>query len=445
MHRPILCTLAAALLFWSISAQAQQTDAPAVPSVPVVNRANEVLPSWLRVRGEFRERMEGFTGAGFAENRDDVYWLSRLRLNASIIPTKTLSFTVQVQDARVGDKQIGPAAAPFRAPFDVRAAFADVGDPLNGAVSARVGRQELAFGEQRLVGHANWLNTARTFDAGRVTVRRPAFQVDAFAGSVVRIQEKAFDRSGNGNQFYGAYGVLGNLVPKGSVEPYVFHRSDRHVRTESGALARLRVTTVGARWVGQLPARLDYGIEMAVQTGSVGSDSVAAWAAHWQLRESFGGRLAIRTLAEFNYATGDKSATDGRRATFDQLYPTAHDKYGLADQIGWRNIQHLRAGVELTPFRRVQVTSSYHSWWLAETSDALYSAAGAVFVPAMPGAGGHVGQELDIQAQRPITPQIQLSGGYAYVFPGVFLTNATPGHAYGSPYVMVTYVLLAER
>ena len=40
---------------------------------------------------------------------------------------------------------------------------------------------------------------------------------------------------------------------------------------------------------GKLPAGLDYGIEMAVQTGSLGSDSIGAWAGHWQLRESFAG------------------------------------------------------------------------------------------------------------------------------------------------------------
>ena len=35
---------------------------------PLLNRANEVLPAWLRVRGEFRERMEGFDGLGFIDD-----------------------------------------------------------------------------------------------------------------------------------------------------------------------------------------------------------------------------------------------------------------------------------------------------------------------------------------------------------------------------------------
>ena len=32
---------------------------------------DEHLPSWLRVRGEFRERVEGFSNGGFTDGRDN--------------------------------------------------------------------------------------------------------------------------------------------------------------------------------------------------------------------------------------------------------------------------------------------------------------------------------------------------------------------------------------
>ena len=48
---------------------AQQPGAPTPVSIPakpqVLNRANELLPQWFCLRGEFRERMEGFDGLGF--------------------------------------------------------------------------------------------------------------------------------------------------------------------------------------------------------------------------------------------------------------------------------------------------------------------------------------------------------------------------------------------
>ena len=53
--------------------------------------------------------------------------------------------------------------------------------------------------------------------------------------------------------------------------------------------------TTGARLVGKLPARLDYNVEMAVQRGSLGPDSVRAWAGHWQIRETLDGLAGPRT------------------------------------------------------------------------------------------------------------------------------------------------------
>jgi len=412
---------------------------------PAVNRVNERLPSWLRVRGEFRERLEGFDGAGFNGTREDLYWLSRFRFNAAVTPSKTLSFQMQVQDARVAKKTVGPTGAPFRAPFDLRMAFADIG-AATGPVTVRLGRQELVYGEQRLVGHVSWLNAARTFDGAKITIRSRALQVEAFATSVVRILDGEFDRSGHGNRFAGVYATVPAVVPLGSLEPYVFWRRDTGLPTEVGAPGDLAQTTVGARLAGRLPARLEYGVELALQRGSLGSDEVEAWAGHWRLARSLPGRAGVRLTSEYNYASGDEDPADGVRGTFDVLYPTPHDKYGLADQVGWKNVHHVRGGVEVVPVRGWPVMTNYHSWWLAEERDGIYTAGGAPLARVIAGAASsHVGQEIDVQVSRALTPHLQLAAGYAHIFTGDFLKEATPGASYSHPYVMATYVFLADR
>jgi hypothetical protein len=437
----VLITALSVIAVSGVTATAQQPS----PPPPLPNRVNEALPSWLRLRAELRERMEGFEGSGYVEGRDDLYWLTRLRLTATIAPRPRLSFQIQAQDARVARKQVGPVGAPFQGPFDLRMAFAELGDGAT-PLTVRVGRQELAFGEQRLVGNVSWLNTARTFDGARATFKNPRLTVDTFATSVVRIIDDAFDKSGNGNWFTGAYATTTALIPKSSLEPFVFWRRDINLRGESGAFGSLEQTTVGVRWAGTLPSRLDYSTEMAAQTGSLATDSVRAWAGHWQLRRSLGGPGTVRVATEYNFASGDANPSDRRRGTFDQLYPTPHDKYGLADQVAWRNIHHLRFGAELVPGHRIQVTGSYHSWWLADTRDGLYAASGALVARVANGAdSSHVGQELDLQLARALTPQLQLAGGLAHIFPGGFLRQATPGASYTYPYVMATYVFLAER
>jgi hypothetical protein len=411
---------------------------------PFPNRANELMPSWLRLRGEFRERVEGLDNAGFTAGRDDVYYLSRLRLSATATG-HSMGATVQVQDARVADKSIGPQSAPFQAGFDFRQAFVDVGN-AKAPLAARLGRQEIAFGDQRLVGHAGWLNAARSFDAARVTFRASAAQVDVFAGSVVRVLNGEFDKSGNGNRFGGAYVSSGRILPQGTVEPYLLYRRDTNLRTETGAFGSLDQFTTGGRFAGKLPARLDYNVEMDLQRGSLASDDVRAWAGHWQVRETLPGSGTPRLTGEYNYASGDEDPADGVRGTFDQLYPTAHDKYGLADQVGWRNIHHVRGGFELTPFKATPISVNYHSYWLAERRDALYAASGAPIARVAAGAAStRVGQEIDVQISRPLFPQLAFTAGYSHLIAGPFLKEATPGQSYSGPFAMVTYVFLAEK
>src|SRR5262249_46022495 len=233
-----------------------------------------------------------------------------------------------------------------------------------------------------------------------------------------------------------------NLVPKSTIEPYVLWRVGRGVKSEDGTTGKQDFKTAGLRWVGKLPENFDYGAEIAAQTGTFGTDEVRALASHWILGHAMPKmKFAPRAFVEFNYASGDRNPADGRRGTFDQLYPTGHDKLGLADQVGWRNIEHGRAGVELKPSTKLSIAGGYHRWWLANARDGLYSASGALVARVANGsAGRYVGQEADIQGAYPLTPQMQLGVGYAHIFPGTFLKNATPGKPYNFSYAMITYL-----
>ncbi|MES1262622.1 MAG: alginate export family protein, partial [Acidobacteriota bacterium] len=150
--------------------------------------------------------------------------------------------------------------------------------------------------------------------------------------------------------------------------------------------------------------------------------------------------LKPRPWIEFNYATGDANAKDGIRGTFDQLYPTAHDKYGLADQVGWKNIKDLHMGVETKPRKNWTATLEYNDWYLADPHDALYNTSSTAIARSTTGtAGTHVGQELDLTATWIVFSALQTGAGIGHLFPGEFLRKTTPGYSYTYPYVMLTY------
>jgi hypothetical protein len=403
---------------------------------------NAQLPRWLRLSGEYRARVEGFVNNGFGPH-DDLYLLNRFRINMAIQPLSWVKLRFQGQDARVFWKNQRPPAPPFQDVMDLRLGWLELGDPEKGAWALRVGRQEFVYGEQRLVGHVSWLNTARSFDAARLTLRHNGYRVDAFASSVVIPKDGEFNRHIDGNNFHGLYGGVEKLIPKAVLEPYVFWRTAPWRLSpvpESGGRGKLSFATAGFRLAGKMEA-WDYSVEMAKQFGSLGADSIRAWAGHWRLgytTAQLGWKP--RWIGEYNYATGDRDPRDGRRQTFDILYPTPHDKYGLSDQVGWKNIHHVRFGVDLKPHPKWLLQPNYHCWWLASRNDGLYLAGGALLARVAGGARSrHVGQELDFQATYTLNKQVQIAGGLAHIFPGAFLKEATPGKAYTFPYIMLGY------
>lgn len=435
--------LVVALFTAALSAQttpaATAKPAAAPPAHLLSDGFNRELPKWLHFNGEYRSRVEAIGGLSFKPNSKDAFYLSRLRLNMKVSPSPWVRFQVQAQDAQVAGRNIKPDTPPYEDTFDLRQAYMEISHPDHSIFALRVGRQELAFGEMRLLGHLNWTNVARTFDAARATIKYKKYKVDAFASSVVVAKENRFDKSSGGNDLHGAYGSIDQVIPKATVEPYVLWSIKRGTKTEAGVPGLTSRKVYGGRIVGKLPSHLDYGAEMVGQNGSVGTDTIRAWAGHWVLGYTVPEiKKTTRLVAEYNYASGDKVAKDGKQGTFDQLYPTGHDKMGLADQVGWKNIHDVRAGVEFKATKKLSLNSFYHSWWLASTKDSLYNSAGTSIFKVAAGAGRFVGQEADVQTTYAIRSDLSLAGGYGNIFPGTFLKNASPGKQYHFAYAMAT-------
>ena len=151
----------------------------------------------------------------------------------------------------------------------------------------------------------------------------------------------------------------------------------------------------------------------------------------WSARPSQRRTGKPRLFGEYNYASGDADRTDGTRGTFDQLYPTGHDKLGLSDQVGWRNIHNatgghrVQADAEVAAGGQLSLVVARQRRPTASTARAARSWRDRP--PARPGR--HVGQEIDGQVSFAYSPQLQIGGGYAHLVPGEFLKNTTPGRS----------------
>ena len=189
-----------------------------------------------------------------------------------------------------------------------------------------------------------------------------------------------------------------------------------------------------------IPAAFDYDIEFDGQTGSLGASSIAAWAGYAGVGKQFRKIAASpRVFVEGNYASGTKNPAGREWNTFDQLYPSNHDKLGFADLVGRRNVQQFRVGVEEEPTKRWKLKEAFEGYWLPTSHDNLYASSGAVAVPAHPGASRHVGNEVDLVAEYQLNAGLSFGFGYARLFAGQFLKTTTSGHDYGYPYAYFEY------
>jgi len=171
-----------------------------------VTELDRSLPSWLQFGAEFRDRVEGQVGLRYAPT-DDIYNLTQLRIGAYIQPTNWFRVVAVTQDSRVFFNQHVPNAPSYQNVWDLREAYAKIGNADSGWITATVGRQVLSFGDERVIGPSDWSNMGRSFDIARVDLNANGLQVAVFATSVIAARDGVIDHHIQGNNLYGVYAL----------------------------------------------------------------------------------------------------------------------------------------------------------------------------------------------------------------------------------------------
>jgi hypothetical protein len=402
---------------------------------------NERFPKWLKLGVDLRGRLEAEDGFKFVQGPDDTFYLHRLRLNLAIEPRPWMRIYIEGQDARVAGYN-RPVPANAADSMDLHVAYIQFGRVEEKSWGLRAGRQELRFGEGRMVGSSNWSNVGRTYDALRLTYKNKGAQLDWFASSVVKTRDGQFNRPGLRDGFYGFYSSFKKLLPNSVVEPYLLWKLSSQAHSETGRPGHESVYAPGIRAAGKLPKNFDYSVELVVETGHYAQDSIRAWAGHWLLgwRPAPAARNP-RVFVAFNYASGDGNGADGRHGTFDPMYPTNHALYGVADRNTWRNLNDLVAGFEFRPAKKWRAELDGHSFWLATRQDGIYNESGTLLVRDRTATSSSIGSEFDLRVFYQPSDRLAVEFGYAHLFAGAFLRQSTMERGATHPYVMWSYRL----
>jgi hypothetical protein len=392
------------------------------------------LPSWLKLSGEFRTRLEGRTGFNFQPENDDAYGLFRTRVNIQLIPTPWMQFYFQGQDSRISGIDPGRPLGIFKDPFDIRQAYVRLGS-AKSPVKLTAGRQLLLYGGQRIIGPLDWTNTSRNWDAVKLELGAADAKVDLFASSVVVVDPAGrVNQPRRGYNLHGAYGSFQKIVPKASFEPYLLWKTGNASIWSAGFRLAAMPGTTGLYG-------FDYQLEAVRQWGRVALQDHSAWASSLVTGYSIAGPAwKPHVSAEYSCASGDRNPGVGTHRTFDHILGTNHLFYGLVDAVGWQNMHNVRIGGDAKPHKKLQVNIDYHWLWLDSPRDALYDVAGRATVrPKAGNTAREIGTEFDITAMWAASTQWKVGGGVGILLPGRFLKENSGGAGQRFPYVFAQY------
>jgi hypothetical protein len=442
------------------TAAASATTPPPAPSAGLVNdwlRQQSTVFTNFDLGGQFRARYVdqtyfavpggGATAVDFRANTpydQNDFLLLRTRVHLGYSPADWLTVFGEGQNSSSSGDKRNPNPQSD-GPFDLHQGYVKLGGASSLPLSLTVGRQELSYGDERLVGAFDWDNIGRVFDAAKVRYAASNFWVDAFSGRVVISDDNRFNQQNPNDWFSGIYGSTTALVPK--TEAQLYFLADNASAASPAAVGSATkgnsprdIYTIGARFQ-TLPGQLkgwDLNGEFAGQFGDyqypAGTPGVIngqrldhlAYATHVEGGYTFAKvELKPRFALGFDYASGDNNPNDNKHSTFVNLYPTNHKFYGAMDFLSWQNVLDPYLKATITPAKGLSIALTYNLFWLATTSDFFYQANQAARTTGgyglRPQNDSFVGHELDLVATYKPKPFLQLQAGYGHFFTGSYV------------------------
>ncbi len=354
--------------------------------------------------GQVRHRLE-FNGKDFNANTAlNNYNFLRTRIGAKFTASKRISGFVQIQDSRVFGTEFNTLADGTADALDMHQAYVIVKDLFDMPLSMKLGRQEVIFGNQRLIGAVGWHNIGRSFDGIQMI-----YDTDNGPISVFDFKTVETLNAGDLNDF-NVGGIWANMSKMNDqIHPQFFGIWDRV--NSGGALSRLTIGTQTDMSFDNISATL----EAAYQTGQLNSAlDIAAYMFAANATYKVGGQFLKAVGGGVDYLSGDDATTSDKYEAFNTLYATNHKWYGISDFFlnvpahsfnGGLNDIHAKLVVD--PFGKTKTIIVFHKF-LANQDVFLSDGS----------KDTDFGNEFDFIFNRKIDGALSLQVGASYFLPG---------------------------
>jgi len=348
---------------------------------------------------------------------DPAFFISqRSRLTLDYSQQKTL-LKFSLQDVRVWGDEEQQKDVPSAA---VHEAWAEV--PLSEVFSLKLGRQELVYNDDRLLGNVEWAQQARSHDAALLKARLGTWSIDA-GGAYNQEKEQFSQRTYTLNN----YKVLGFAWVKKALMDHT-------------TLSGLYITDSfqSRDTLDEVLFRHTYGLDLTYKkeplqlNGALyrqsGTDvSRSALEAYLGVAELLYTIKPFKLAAGMTYLSGS-SGQNSKLRTFNTLYATNHKYYGHMDHFinlpaDTRNggLQNGYVKVHYSGHSRYNLGIDYHYFALAQHLPAT------AHLPAT--TKKYLGSELDASLLYRHSESVSFQLGYSTLFAGTSMEAIRGGNA----------------
>jgi Alginate export len=371
----------------------------------------------LRARYHHEEGMgQDISGPGvnrFQGTQHDIF-LSRMRLYGNWKASDHLRFFCEGIFADVTDDAHTYLPRPIDRNFgDFLNAFVDVG--ITDSLTARLGRQELLYGEQRLISPLDWANTRRTFDGARMLYKGDGWSSDLFYTYYVPVIPNQLDEPDYDQVFYGSYNTF-TVNENLSIDAYYIGYDDSRT-TPGSPNSDFSLHTCGLRLNGALTENWLFEMEGGPQFGRQSGLGLNQDAGFYTagIGRKLGDMMPwTPTLwCYYDYASGNAGGGDFNR--FNDLFPLGHKYLGFIDAARRQNIEAPNVLLTMKPHQKVEFLFWYWHIMADQAGDIVPSIGGT---PAQSTASKDFGDELDIIAKYVIGPRSNVLIGYSHFWRG---------------------------
>jgi hypothetical protein len=399
------------------------------------------------INGQYMNRAEyrhGFSSLA-APDQDAAFFISHRARVMTSLKFQDAEIFVSIQDIRTWGSTAN-AAIDNAGLLSVHEAW--VALPINKKFALKMGRQEIAYDEDRIFGSLDWLMQARRHDAAIIKFYDSASNTQIHAGFAFnQNQEQLAGTIYTVPNNYKTFQYIYFSRPFGKIKSsFLFLNNGIQIQKTSTVpeeYTTVFTQTFGPRLVyKESDSKLSGNVSFYYQTGTNNlNQSVSGYDLMAELAYDVSKKFAVTGGLEVLSGSDQVNAPSGESKSFTPFYGTNHRFNGYMDYFYVGNHSN---SVGLNDFYLKGLVKG--SKTLVGAALHFFSSHAKIESDDAPGtsSGSRLGTELDLTIVHKLRPGISFQGGYSQMFATqsmAYLKNVTDGHKQTNNWAYVMLIL----